>query len=51
MTGHPPRIGIDVHSSVCVDADGKVECVCGLDDDRPDSGQEQEPDGEEQHDR
>lgn len=27
-----PRIGIDCHSSVCVDEEGKVECVCGLDD-------------------
>lgn len=26
------QIGVDVHSAACVDEDGKVECVCGLDD-------------------
>lgn len=25
------RVGVDAHARSCVDDDGKVECVCGLD--------------------
>lgn len=30
LTGRPYKVGVDHHSGLCVDAEGRVECICGL---------------------
>lgn len=30
LKGRTLKVGVDVHSGLCVDGEGRVECVCGL---------------------